>query len=279
MADTAAEAVARAAELLAQADGLIVAAGAGMGVDSGLPDFRGTEGFWRAYPALKQAGLAFEEVASPHTFVHEPRLAWGFYGHRLGLYRRTEPHAGFQRLQRWGQRLQHGAWVFTSNVDGQFQKAGFAPRRVAECHGSIHWLQCTVCEALPWPADALPVQVDDTRCRWLGPLPTCPHCGALARPNILMFGDGAWREERTQAQLTALQHALAGMRRPLVLELGAGSAIPSVRHFGHRVLRDHGGRLVRINPRESAVPTALDVGLPLAAAAALAALDAALGGG
>jgi NAD-dependent SIR2 family protein deacetylase len=272
----AAAGIARAAELLAQADGLIVTAGAGMGVDSGLPDFRGTDGFWRAYPALRQAGLAFEEVASPLTFVHEPRLAWGFYGHRLALYRRTVPHAGFETLQRWGQRLKHGAWVFTSNVDGQFQKAGFAPRRVAECHGSIHWLQCTTCEALPWPADALAVEVDETRCRWLGALPTCPHCGALARPNILMFGDGAWREERTQAQLTALHHALAGMHAPLVLELGAGSAIPSVRHFGHRVLLAHGGRLVRINPRESAVPTALDVGLPLGAAAALAALDAAL---
>lgn len=40
------------AALIAQADGLVVAAGAGMGVDSGLPDFRGREGFWRAYPAL-----------------------------------------------------------------------------------------------------------------------------------------------------------------------------------------------------------------------------------
>lgn len=276
MPESQAHAVARAAELLAQADGLIVTAGAGMGVDSGLPDFRGSAGFWRAYPALQQAGLAFEDVASPHTFTHEPRLAWGFYGHRLQRYRSTVPHAGFQVLQRWGARLQHGAWVFTSNVDGQFQKAGFAPRRLAECHGSIHWLQCTECEALPWPADALAVNVDEARCRWLGPLPSCPHCGALARPNILMFGDGAWREERTQAQLGALQQALAGMRRPVVVELGAGTAIPSVRHFGHRVLLEHDGRLVRINPRESSVPTAQDVGLALGAAAALSALDTAL---
>lgn len=276
MADSPAHDIARAAELLAQADGLIVAAGAGMGVDSGLPDFRGTEGFWRAYPALRQAGLAFEEVASPQTFVHEPRLAWGFYGHRLALYRATVPHEGFQRLLRWGESLQHGAWVYTSNVDGQFQKAGFAMRRVAECHGSIHWLQCTVCEALPWPAEALAVDVDESRCRWQGVLPSCPHCGSLARPNILMFGDGAWREERTHAQMGALQQALAGMRRPLVIELGAGRAIPSVRHFGQRVLHEHGGRLVRVNPRDWQPPTPLDVGLPMGAAEALAAIDTAL---
>ena len=267
----------RAAELVAQADALIVAAGAGMGVDSGLPDFRGTEGFWRAYPALKAAGLAFEEVASPHTFETAPRTAWGFYGHRLRLYRETEPHAGFQVLQRWLQRPLHGGWVFTSNVDGQFQKAGFDGGRIVEGHGSIHRLQCTACDAEPWPADTLQPDVDESRCAWRGALPTCPHCGELARPNILMFADWQWRDDATQRHQAALDRWLEGVQRPLVVELGAGTAIPSVRHFGHRVIHKHGGRLLRINPREARPPTPLDIGLALGAAAALAAIDAALG--
>jgi NAD-dependent SIR2 family protein deacetylase len=266
----------RAAELVAQADALIVAAGAGMGVDSGLPDFRGSEGFWRAYPALKAAGLAFEEVASPHTFASAPRTAWGFYGHRLRLYRQTQPHAGFQVLARWLQRPLHGGWVFTSNVDGQFQKAGFDGERIVECHGGIHRLQCTACDAEPWPADALQPDVDEARCAWLGALPTCPHCGALSRPNILMFGDWHWRDDVTQGQQAALDRWLDGVQRPLVVELGAGTAIPSVRHFGHRVIRHHGGRLLRINPREPRPPTPLDIGLAMGAGAALAAIDAAL---
>ena len=87
-----------AAELIADADALIIAAGAGIGVDSGLPDSRGNEGFWRAYPALAKANLNFAEVASPQTFEQNPSLAWGFYGHRLDLYRRTVPHAGFEIL-------------------------------------------------------------------------------------------------------------------------------------------------------------------------------------
>ena len=99
----------RAAELIRQADGLLVTAGAGMGVDSGLPDFRGTEGFWRAYPALGRAGLRFESIASPHTFESDPSLAWGFYGHRLNLYRRTVPHEGFSILKRWADRKPLGA--------------------------------------------------------------------------------------------------------------------------------------------------------------------------
>ena len=113
-----------------------------MGVDSGLPDFRGTEGFWRAYPALQEARIDFESIANPAALNDTPELAWGFYGHRLALYRRTVPHAVFAILKRWGERMAKGAFVFTSNVDGQFQKAGFDPQRIHECHGSIHHLQC-----------------------------------------------------------------------------------------------------------------------------------------
>jgi NAD-dependent SIR2 family protein deacetylase len=146
--------VEHAADLISQADALVIAAGAGMGVDSGLPDFRGNTGFWKAYPALEQAQLDFTRVASPRTFETAPSLEWGFYGHRLELYRRTAPHAGFELLRRWSERVPLGSFVFTSNVDGQFQRAGFPEKDLHECHGSIHWLpamhptvhrRCLVC--------------------------------------------------------------------------------------------------------------------------------------
>ena len=78
-----------------------------------------------ACPRLGRAGLAFEQIANPAAFARDPTLAWGFYGHRLALYRRTVPHAGFAMLQQIGAALRGGLFVFTSNVDGQFQKAGF----------------------------------------------------------------------------------------------------------------------------------------------------------
>ncbi len=84
--------VQKAADIITGADCLVIASGAGMGVDSGLPDFRGNEGFWQAYPALAKAHLDFMEVASPQTFERDPLLAWGFYGHRLKLYRNIRPH-------------------------------------------------------------------------------------------------------------------------------------------------------------------------------------------
>lgn len=128
----------QAAHWLLEADSLLITAGAGMGVDSGLPDFRGPQGFWRAYPALRAEQINFQDIANGMAFVENPRRAWGFYGHRLALYRKTVPHAGFEILRQLSSRLQHEAFIYTSNVDGQFQKAGFTEARMVECHGSIH---------------------------------------------------------------------------------------------------------------------------------------------
>lgn len=264
----------RAADLIGDADALLVGAGAGMGVDSGLPDFRGPEGFWKAYPALGQRGLKFYEVASPRTFETDPALAWGFYGHRLNLYRKTQPHAGFGLLQAWGDRTLQGCGVFTSNVDGHFQRSGFGSSPLAECHGSIHHLQCSVpCGTAIWPADEFEPEIDADTCLLQNEPPRCPWCGALARPNILMFGDGTWQDGRARGQETYLRNWLEGVQRLVVVELGAGTAIPSVRHFSHGLVANHGARLVRINPREPVVPTQRDVSIARPALATLQAID------
>ncbi len=272
--------VGRAASLIEQADALIIAAGAGMGVDSGLPDFRGKVGFWKAYPALRDAQMDFYEIASPSAFHSEPDRAWGFYGHRLALYRDTLPHRGFALLKQWGERMLHGYSIFTSNVDGQFQKAGFDPASIHECHGSIHHLQClTPCDDSVWEADSFNPEVDERECRQRNTAPTCPRCGSIARPNVLMFGDWNWIDRRAAAQIARQEIWLESVSRPVVVELGAGTTIPSVRHFSQRVIHQFGGRMIRINPAESRVPTSMDVGLAMGAAAGLKAIAAALGGG
>lgn len=267
-------AVMRAAELVAGADALMIAAGAGMGVDSGLPDFRGKEGFWKAYPALGHAGIEFYDIASPAAFESLPRQAWGFYGHRLALYRQTVPHEGFQILKRWGEQMPQGCAVFTSNVDGQFQKAGFDPQRIYECHGSIHHLQCLrPCDDAIWDAESFAPDVDESACMLINAPPTCPKCAGLARPNVLMFGDWGWNSARSTSQSKRLDRWLDDVDRPVVIEIGAGKAIPSVRHFSHRIIQTHGGRLIRINPDDASVPTPLDVGFATGALSCLQVID------
>ena len=254
------------------AGALLVCAGAGMGVDSGLPDFRGPEGFWRAYPPYRALGLSFEELADPVHFAGDPALAWGFYGHRLSLYRATTPHAGFAVLRRWADRVP--TRVFTSNVDGQFQKAGFDADVVAEVHGSIHHLQCLAgCGEPVWSAEGVDVEIDPETMRAVGRLPACGGCGGLARPNILMFGDWSWDPSFARPRLTAHAAWSRGRRDGLVvLEIGAGNAIPTVRRQAE-LASAATGALIRINVREPEVRHGRGVGLALPAADALQALE------
>lgn len=238
----------KAAQLISHADSLIIAAGAGMGVDSGLPDFRGNEGFWRHYPALQKSGIAFHEMASPSHFWSSPRRAWGFYGHRLAMYRETQPHAGFQILNDIASRLPHNAFVYTSNVDGQFQQAGFSDDQIYECHGSLNYLQCIDgCRKQIWSAqDYVPV-VDNDACQLINDPPVCQSCGQVARPNVLMFNDMGWVSSRTDEQRDKLRSWLKDVSHPVVIELGAGTAIATVRSFAEGLRCP----LVRINLREA----------------------------
>jgi NAD-dependent SIR2 family protein deacetylase len=252
----------QAAEAIRAADGLLIAAGAGMGVDSGLPDFRGSEGFWKAYPVVARLGLSFAEMANPAWFERDAHLAWAFYGHRLNLYRRTVPHDGFAKLLAWAASKPDGYFVFTSNVDGHFQRAGFDPERVVECHGSIHHFQCARgCAARTysiWEAADERVTVDETVFRAANPLPRCRHCRGLARPNILMFDDFSWIPDRSSAQRERLELWLQTLAkksaRLAVIELGAGTAVPTVRLTSESIARQLRGNLIRINPREPMVP-------------------------
>jgi NAD-dependent SIR2 family protein deacetylase len=258
--------VAEAAAVIRGADGILITAGAGIGVDSGLPDFRGDNGFWKAYPALGVARIRFHEIANPSSFRATPHLGWGFYGHRLQLYRDTVPHEGFAILCEFVAPKAQSYFVYTSNVDGQFQKAGFAPDRVVECHGSIHHSQCLDnCTDEIWRSDVLVSSVDPVTCLMNEPLPRCRRCGGLSRPNILMFNDSEWLQHRTESQHALFDAWLATVQQLVVIEIGAGTNIPSVRRLGER----QRAPLIRINPRDSAVEHGCGLGLPLGALDAL----------
>jgi NAD-dependent SIR2 family protein deacetylase len=263
------------------AEAIVITAGAGMGVDSGLPDFRGPEGFWRNYPSYAKLGLSFEQLANPEWFERDPALAWGFYGHRLDLYRRTTPHEGFARLLRWAQKKPPGCFVFTSNVDGQFQKAGFAEERVVECHGSLLHLQCVKpCCAATWPApEEMVLTIDPATMRATGELPRCRSCGGLARPNVLMFGDESWSPGRTSAQQVRFQAWLRSLARGrfVVIELGAGTRVSTVRAQSEELAAAGRVPLIRINPRDFAGPPNA-IPLPGTALAVLRELDARIAG-
>ena len=169
--------------------------------------------------------------------------------------------------------MPNGGFVLTSNVDGQFQKAGFDPARIVEIHGSIHALQCLrPCSGDTWDAASFVPDVDAAACRLIGEPPRCPRCGGLARPNILMFGDWGWHERRTAAQGRRLRGWLNKVERLVVIELGAGTNVPTVRIMSESL----GGPLIRINPTEPGLGGADGVSVAKGALEALRAIETAL---
>jgi len=267
-----------AADAIGRAGALIIASGAGMGVDSGLPDFRGERGFWKAYPMYERLGMTFVGAANPANFLEDPAFGWGFYGHRTSLYRATEPHDGFHILKQWIRQFGMEHFVVTSNVDGQFQKAGYEEDKVLEVHGSIHHLQClSPCSDAIWPnREEIPVDHDTMRALHI---PRCNRCGGVARPNVLMFGDFSWVSFRTDRQ-----ERLFGMfleknkgREMVVIEMGAGTAVPTIRSLSERLGRRGGVTVVRINPREPWIDDP-HLSIPDGSLAALQAIGAMLPG-
>lgn len=263
------ENIIKAREAITDAQAILISAGAGLGVDSGLPDFRGNEGFWQAYPPIAKLGLSFSEMANPLWFAKKPKLAWAFYGHRLNLYRKTIPHAGFSQLLELGNKMEFSYFIFTSNVDGQFQTAGFDADRIEECHGSIHHLQCTLpCHDDIWSANDLNVNVDEDIFEATSNLPVCPACGLLARPNILMFGDWSWISQRSEQQHSKLKSWLARLidnqAKLVVIEIGAGEVVATVRETSESMAENGKATLIRINPRNYEVPTG-QISIPMGA--------------
>ncbi len=175
--------------------------------------------------------------------------------------------------------MSHGGFVFTSNVDCQFQIAGFDPEQIVQVHGAFDGMQCVDdCGIGIFPGEAFEVEIEPNTMRAVPPLPACPNCGALARPNILMFGDYYWDSSATDAQQRRMSSWIGslGEARLVIVECGAGEAIPTVRNISQNIARVRGETLlIRINPRESEVPSG-HVSIAQTALDALRAIDEAI---
>jgi len=245
--------VQRAADMIQNADVLLVVAGAGMGVDSGLDTFRTNEGSY----TLKD----YHSKCQHSLFARKPEEAWEFHGLALRRFREAVPHQGFHDLLCIC-RAKASYYVCTSNVDGQFQKAGFADDLVFNAHGSMHLWQCMSpkCNRRhdPWPAgDWEP-----------GRLPQCKYCKRMARPNVSLFDDNdesGWPVtfntaivEQQYATFRAWLRRSKG-RRLCILEIGCGVSEHSLRMVAKPLgrwatmsdewgLKPLSGSLVRVNP-------------------------------
>jgi NAD-dependent SIR2 family protein deacetylase len=171
--------------------------------------------------------------------------------------------------------MPRGGFVYTSNVDGHFQRAGFDPEKVYEVHGAIAGMQClSGCGVGIFSSESYTLSIDLETMRAIPPLPACPECGGMARPNVLMFGDWGWDSSHSDSQQQRLASWLSSIvgSRLVIVECGAGTAVPTVRFTCEDIAHRYRGKLIRVNVREADVPSG-HISLAMSALAALRALD------
>lgn len=255
--------------MILHAEAILIGAGAGMSVDSGIPAYR-------LYDKKRAGSSTTLAPLRPILFGLHPEEAWGAAGARLDLFRASLPHHGYELLLSWSRDAAAGAFVLTSNVDGQFAKTGFSPDQIIEGHGSMHHLQChEPCHDDVWSAADLTVELDAETGNARPPLPACPRCGGPARPNVFMFGDHRFLPTRTKEQQRRFdrwQEAIRG-RRLVVIECGAGTAVPTIRHMCEKLAQERGAPLIRINSSEPQGPEGT-ISLAMGAREALEAVGA-----
>jgi NAD-dependent deacetylase len=156
------------AELIRANRPCVVLTGAGASTESGIPDFRSSSGVWAQYDPY--------EVASIVGFRRDPERAWEFYGRRLGVLGAAQPNAAHVALA----ELERDGWIqalVTQNVDRLHERAG--SQEVIEVHGSLRSASCLACGGRE--------PMEDVAARL--PLPRCPSCDAVLKPDVVMFGE------------------------------------------------------------------------------------------
>ena len=159
------------AALVRERQPCVVLTGAGISTESGIPDFRSPGGLWAEYDPM--------EYATIDAFRRNPVKVWEFYALRFELLSTAEPNAGHLALAELERRGLVAA-VVTQNIDGLHERAG--SREVVEVHGSIRSASCLEC------GDRISLAQVVAALR-AAPAPTCPRCGAVLKPDVVMFGE------------------------------------------------------------------------------------------
>ncbi len=249
-ATDAAEALDAVACLLAEAQSILFITGAGISVDSGLPTYRGIGGLY--HQRLTDEGLSIEEALSGHMMAQRPDITWKYIAEIEAGCRDAQPNAAHRVIAAL-ERDKPAVWTLTQNVDGLHRLAGSS--KLIEIHGTVHRLLCTECSHQRTVTDFAGLTLP----------PSCPACGGLLRPAIVLFGEAL----PTQALNRLEEVLLAGV--DAVVSIGTSSVFPYI-SGPVRWARQVGIPTVEIDPGTTEISPFVDHRLPLGAAAAMSEL-------
>jgi NAD-dependent deacetylase len=249
-----------------------VLTGAGISAASGIPTFRGPEGYW----TVGAQEFTPQQLATRAMFARAPDDVWAWYLYRLGVCRTAEPNAAHHAVVRLEQALGDRFLLITQNVDGLHLRAGNTPQRTFPVHGEIEWARCAAdctIDRVPIPEDVATKQrgeplTDDDRAAL-----RCTGCGARLRPHVLWFDetydeprfhfDSALRAAAETALLVIVGTSGTTTLPALVAERAAatGATIvdvnPENNPFGDLAERT-GGAVIR-RPATDALPDLVDL--------------------
>ena len=229
------------AALVGQAGVRVFLTGAGVSAESGVPTFRGADGYW----VVGSRNYHAQELATNQAFRQMPAAVWGWYLHRLRVCRAASPNAAHRAIASLASALGEGFQLITQNVDGLHARAGTPSERSYEIHGNISQMRCSHdCEGLvPVPEDVL----DEAAARDELVLSTRLRCGcgAWMRPHVL------WFDEFYDEPLFRFESSLAVVERAaLLVVIGTTGATNLPRLIGERAAR-RGVPLLVINPERN----------------------------
>jgi NAD-dependent deacetylase len=144
---------------------IVFVTGAGISQESGIPTFRGKDGYWRRYDPMK--------LASIDAFYDDPKLVWEWYEDRRKNILSVKPNEGHFAISQMEEFKD--VVVLTQNIDGLHQRSGST--NVLELHGSIIRIKCTVCDFI------------DNITENFESLPPKCKCGGMLRPDVVWFGE------------------------------------------------------------------------------------------
>ncbi|MHA2362857.1 MAG: SIR2 family NAD-dependent protein deacylase [Candidatus Hodarchaeales archaeon] len=176
------------AEKISVCNHLVILTGAGMSVESGLPTFRGKEGYW----VKDSKNYHPMELATYSAFRQMPETVWEWYHYRRSVYGKAKPNPGHYaivELEHWLKKQDKSFHLVTQNVDGLHLRAGSNPDLTYQIHGNLNFMRCDVeCKGLLFniPDDAAKI-------------PSCPECGEKCRPHVLWF-DETYNEKNFKFQ-------------------------------------------------------------------------------
>ena len=225
------------AQKLKDSKKIVFVTGAGISQESGIPTFRGKDGYWRKYDPMK--------LASIDAFYDDPKLVWEWYEDRRKNILSVKPNEGHFAISQMEEFKD--VVVLTQNIDGLHQRSGST--NVLELHGSIIRIKCTVCDFI------------DNITENFESLPPKCKCGSMLRPDVVWFGEplpqNIWQSAIKEASICD------------VMIIVGTSLVVSPANTLPVYAKQNGAILIEVNPEKTVMSNDMDLSIQATSAEVL----------